>query len=350
MVAGVAAAQPVAVEHVDGCLLCGTKGRVLCRNMRDHLGSTPDTWTTLRCPRCGLVWLSPRPIEQEIGRFYPPQYATHFTGGEIEVGVARGWKKLRPAVLAAGFGYNGGVAGSGWRLLGNALARVPLVHDLAGSTVMWVRHRENGKLLDVGCGNGHRLQVMRQLGWDVLGIEPDPHAVRAARQLGVPVLAGTLDEAGLSSDTFDAVTLGNVIEHVHDPIGLLRDCARVLKPGGQVALVTPNVESVGHKVWKRAWSSYETPRHLYLFSMETLRASAERAGLVVEMLRTSARIAWLAWLASTEIRRKGTFSDADVTNRTVLEGAVFMGLEEMWRLLVHRSAGEEIIFVATKPT
>jgi ubiquinone/menaquinone biosynthesis C-methylase UbiE len=204
---------------------------------------------------------------------------------------------------------------------------------------------EKGRLLDVGCGSGYFLGIMRDAGWDVLGLDNDPEAAKAARELyGVPVIVGTLQEAQLPAQSFDALTLRHVIEHVSDPIGLLTECARVLKPGGKVTIVTPNTRSLAHRRFRDSWRGLEPPRHLYLFSADTLRMAAERARLQVESLSTSARSAGWMWAASHCIQEEGTFSDSDIGLGLRVRGWAFQMRAE---IAVHtsREAGEEAVLL-----
>jgi SAM-dependent methyltransferase len=135
------------------------------------------------------------------------------------------------------------------------------------------------RLLDVGCGNGQFLLWARELGWECHGVELDAAAARVARDQGISVLGSSLDELPPgSAGSFDAITLSHVIEHVHDPIDMLRRCRDLLRPGGYLWLETPNTESLGYSMYGASWRGLETPRHLVLFNFASLCWSLERAG------------------------------------------------------------------------
>jgi 2-polyprenyl-3-methyl-5-hydroxy-6-metoxy-1,4-benzoquinol methylase len=155
---------------------------------------------------------------------------------------------------------------------------------------MFIDDLKPGKILDVGCGDGAFLNLMRGRGWSVEGVDVDAKAVaRAKAKYGLELRCSNLRAAGFPHDTFDAITLSHVIEHVPDPPGLLAEMARVLKPGGRLVATTPNIRSRGHKTFQRDWRGLEPPRHLNIFSLNALRECARRAGLeVVETTSTAA--------------------------------------------------------------
>src|SRR5258708_36641931 len=95
---------------------------------------------------------------------------------------------------------------------------------------------------------------MRRLGGDAEGVDVDPLAVENARARGLPVRLGDLAAQRYPADHFDAIYMSHVIEHVHDPVALLSECRRVLKVGGRLVALTPNVESWGHRRFQRAWA------------------------------------------------------------------------------------------------
>ena len=153
-----------------------------------------------------------------------------------------------------------------WRAKGDSM--------FLGSGVSGLNH-----LLDVGCGKGDFMNRMRRQGWKVEGLEVDADAVEYARSTSdLSVHLGSLEDIRFPDNTFDVITSNHVIEHVHDPISLIRECLRILKPGGRLVLATPNMESFGHQIFEKDWSHLDPPRHLRLFTKKTLRECAARAG------------------------------------------------------------------------
>jgi len=142
-------------------------------------------------------------------------------------------------------------------------------------------------LLDVGCGSGDFLEKVRLAGWDVSGVDVDDKAVSNARKKGLNIRHG--DIGACRETNFDAITLSHVIEHVHDPLALLRGAHARLKPGGCLYIETPNLESVGHRRFGRNWRGLEPPRHLVILSSGSLRLLLAAAGFKMSgsLLRTN---------------------------------------------------------------
>lgn len=339
------------LEAAGACPVCEvTRRTTVHAGLADRLCGTPGSWSLCRCSGCGLLLLDPRYPAAEIGRAYV-NYSCHL--GLRPEGVCgepgRGLARIVPrAYLAHAYGYDDGLPH--WqRALALLAVPYPEGPEAVGFSVMYLRSVPGGEVLDVGCGGGAFLAGMRELGWRVVGVEPDPRAVEMATDLhGLDVRLGTLDRQCFPADRFDAVTASHVIEHVHDPLGLLRECARVCKPGGRVVVVTPNVESLGHRRLGASWIGLDPPRHLHLFSCPTLRMAAERAGLGVLSVRSSARNAEFAWLFGrrvlTDWPRPGQRPPRGWAGRR----ARGFQLAEWALTLGGIEAGEEIVLLATK--
>lgn len=141
------------------------------------------------------------------------------------------------------------------------------------------RHAGKGRLLDLGCAYGFIMEVARDRGWEVAGIEPaEGVAAAAAAALGVPV-ATDLFSAGLPPRSFDAVLVWDVIEHLPDPHRVLDELARVLRPGGVVSVVTPDIGSLAARILGQRWEEMrKMPEHIYFFDRASLSTLLRSAG------------------------------------------------------------------------
>jgi SAM-dependent methyltransferase len=156
-----------------------------------------------------------------------------------------------------------------------------------------------GTLLDVGCGGGRFMSRMKRLGWNVEGIDFDEKATaRITRRYGLKTYTGNLLACGLPDSCYDAITMSHAIEHLYEPERTLKECLRLLKPGGRLVVVTPNVESAGAALFGAYWRGWEPPRHLQLYSVKTLGSLLRRAGYIVDTMRTSSAGAAIVYRVS----------------------------------------------------
>jgi SAM-dependent methyltransferase len=148
-------------------------------------------------------------------------------------------------------------------------------------------YRGAGRLLDVGCSIGLFLDLARERGWAGVGIEFAPRALAHARDhYGLEVLDVPLEEAGFEPESFDAVGLLSVLEHTNEPRRMLADVVRVLRPGGAVYIVVPNVESLACRVLHERARTFDGRNHLVYFSPSTLRDCLDRCGFDVPHVGT----------------------------------------------------------------
>jgi len=137
----------------------------------------------------------------------------------------------------------------------------------------------------VGAGPGVLVGEATERGWDALGVELSAWAVGEAQRRGVDVRMLTLEDLDAQAGSIDAAVLADVIEHVPDPLGMMRVLHSLLKPGGVVFLATPDVDSVVAKTLRRWWWSV-LPGHIWLFSKDTLTRLAKDAGFEVVDIAT----------------------------------------------------------------
>ncbi len=275
------------MKHV-ACNLCGREeGKVLFHRegtaeaSGDFARITTDVYggygRIVRCRGCGLVYTDPRPDEG---------------------GVLAAYEKMEDGDYLA-------------EQESRAINAHLSLHVIK-------RHIRTGRLLDVGCSTGLLLNAARG-DFQVAGVEPSLWAAGIARErFGLDVKSVPLDKAGLPEGSFDVVSMVDVIEHFSDPLAALTAAARLVRPGGLLYLVTPDIRSFSARLLRGWWWGLR-PAHLYYFSRATMTAMLERAGFTVLESRSYGRIFtygyWLSrlrnyprllhWMAETVIRALG---------------------------------------------
>lgn len=216
----------------------------------------------LQCAKCGVIFLSPRPPIEEMKHYYDEFYeGSHEKSARQEKRSQRHFRRL-------------------------------------------TRYSPRpGRVLEVGAGDGYFLNAAKKAGWEVEGLElSQPRIENAKKWFGVPLQCCDLLSASFKEGSFDAITMFQLIEHVHDPKALLTRANKLLRPGGIMMLSTPNVLAYARK--DRDVNSWRIPRHLFFFTPRTLVRTTE--GLGFEVLRRplklfatlEERLGWQPWPTS----------------------------------------------------
>ena len=294
--------------EVRACPVCASPGRPFAAACADAFPSATGVLSDFRrCERCGSVWMDPRPADEVIGKLYARYYTHARPGNAFEVREGLRFARLRRdasrALVACHYGYPQEAPGSAARWAYRALARLGIGRAGAGRLVRYLPARR-GRLLDVGCGNGEFLVRMRNLGWDVIGIEPDPAAAAVARAAGLEIVPGRVEEGLRGLGEFDAITVSHVLEHLPDPAEVFARLASHLSPGGSLVAISPNPHGLIARLFRSHWMELDPPRHLVLPSCEAYRRMMRASGLKGRVF-TSLEAAAGVVRESLSIRRSG---------------------------------------------
>ena len=334
--------------EIDKCYLCGEKGIKTLGELRDVFFNVHGEWSICRCSNdgCGLVWTTPRPDSDKISSLYE-DFLTHhhenfnFIGDSLKVKVKR-----RVLEKRCHYTFN-----QSYPVLVNIIASIASKSDYLSAgivgSVMNLQAHETGSLLDVGCGNGNFIYEMKGLGWDVSGVEPDRQSAEiAATKYNLNVFCGSLESAAFDEKRFDVITLNHVVEHLEDPVSVLRLCRDLLKDDGKVVLTAPNIESLGFKKYKNSWYALDIPRHFFQFSLQTLIECAKKAGFERADGSTLFRSSKFISIASRQIELNSTMPGARPEYVTKYEGfkGLLYSLKEYFciKYMNKKNAGEEI--------
>lgn len=249
------------LEQVDACPYCGSRERRLAYgDVQDwSFYCAPGKWHYWDCLNCQSLYLDPRPTRSSVGSAYA-KYYTHSVaepGSFLHALKAR----LRNECLSLRLGADIEPRLHLPKLMSGLIA---LVGKWVGEPfgLMTLANRPKGRFMDVGCGAGLAVAAARQLGWDAMGIEVDPVAVREAQRADLNILEGTYEQLTRYPHQFDCIMCTHVLEHVHDPRDLLVKLRMAIKPGGVLLLSMPNSLSALRRHFGANWRGLEAPRHL----------------------------------------------------------------------------------------
>ena len=197
---------------------------------------------------------------------------------------------------------------------------------------------KHGNLLDIGAGTGAFVAYMRQNDWDVAGLEPDEKAREVALTQNNVQLLPVSDFYSLPPESFDAITLWHVLEHVHDLHAYVGQLARLLKKEGRIFIAVPNYTSHDAAVYRGAWAAYDVPRHLYHFSPDAMESLLARHGLQLQVTRPM-------WYDSFYI---SMLSEKYRNGKENVVRAVFNGFISDVKAFVDKSRCSSLIYVIGK--
>ncbi|GAB4112897.1 MAG: hypothetical protein Fur005_23500 [Roseiflexaceae bacterium] len=275
------------IKQAPICPACGSQAWQVLFAARDRMHQLPGDFFVAAC-RCGMAVTLPQPADP--GSYYPDHYYAYQAPGEppLPHGIVN---MLVSLLLRDRYGYAAAARVRG-------LPRSRLLAGLAGLAEPLVRRRAaaalgpgplppfvpGGRALDIGCGSGNWLVKARSLGWAVQGVEPSAPACAAARAAGLDVFEGDLLQAQLPSASFDLVRIWHALEHTPDPLAVLREMSRLLKPNGMILIGVPNRAGLLARWFGRFWFDLDVPRHLWHFTPAAIDRLFDRAGLRSERI------------------------------------------------------------------
>ena len=235
------------------CNNCGSTDAELITKGVEHEynNTTDDVFNVVRCRKCGLVYLNPRPDISELETIYPPNYYAY----SLEEGYDENQRQ-------------------------NFYYKYRYQQILRGleACLTFVNAPDPVRILDIGCADGHILnwfQKVRTRQVETYGVDMNEKAVAKANAAGHKAYAGRFEDVELPENHFDFVWASHVIEHVPDPKAFAEKVHRILKPGGIFWFWTPNINSFDAKLFKnKHWGAYHFPRHWVFYDPKSVKELA----------------------------------------------------------------------------
>jgi SAM-dependent methyltransferase len=243
----------------ESCTYCeGPLGQVKYRDVRDRLGYVQGSWDFLECNACGSLKLSPFPTADQAVSFYPPKYnipaPTHTEG-------IRKWISIFDR-----------------KFISYCFQRD--VHII--SKKLSIFEKPGTKILEIGCGNGNRLDYFMNRDLDAMGVDMSEEDVRAIQARGGRAVCSDIGSLSkhFEKNTFDVILSFDVFEHLPDLDRCLSDMLGLLKPGGWLIAGLPASDCYAGRLFGKSWLPVvEAPRHVSLPSKTGGLKLFERFGL-----------------------------------------------------------------------
>ena len=214
-----------------------------------------EKFSVYQCLNCTHLFTQNIPAQNEIGKYYASEnYISH---SNTQTGIVnRLYHLVRKKTLTA---------------------KLQLIQKETA--------KETGKILDIGCGTGAFLNTMKLNGWETTGLEPDETARKKAQELYNVTPLPSPEIFNLPYNTYDAITLWHVLEHVHQLHEYVEQLKNLITDNGRIFIAVPNYTSHDAQHYGNAWAAYDVPRHLYHFSPASMKNLVEQHGLTIKKLK-----------------------------------------------------------------
>lgn len=231
------------------CPWCGSEKSHLHLQLKDYF-LTQEPFEIVECEHCHLLYTTPRPSADEIGRYYQSQ--NYFSHQENKRGFI---PKLYEVIKKMNIKHK---------------------YELAAAGVL----RDHvGKMLEIGCGVGDFLHYCEHQGWQCYGAEPSEDAVKILRRRSNAEIVRPEQIERFPDASFDMICMWHVLEHVDNLQWQIEQLKRLVKPNGRIIIALPNYQSYDALYYKDKWAAYDVPRHLNHFSDEFMRNNLNDKGL-----------------------------------------------------------------------
>lgn len=239
------------------CNICNSdNSKLLFKNHDRYYSNKDKTFDIVKCNNCGLVYINPQPTPAELADYYPNEYPVYNDGGS--------------------------------RFKYGPISRFLRIFKKTRQPIEETKSTDASVLnyLDFGCAGGHHLTHIKKQHpkWNVEGLDNNSYACQQARKKGFKVYCGDIESITLPGNHYDIIHMSQVIEHLNDPKLTLKILYKTMKIGGVLSITTPNMNSISAKLFGKYWYGLDTPRHLFLFSEDTLVKLLQKTGFKIKKI------------------------------------------------------------------
>lgn len=293
--------------HYSACPVCGSSTIDPLLTVKDYSVSNEE-FVIWQCNKCSLRFTQDVPDEDSIGKYYKsPDYISHTNTSE-------------------------GFINKSYQLVRNYTLQQK------AKLIKQYTNKQQGSILDVGSGVGSFLNTMQEHNWQVTGMEPDEDARKKATELYNITLQKPDALHNLPPQSYDAITMWHVLEHVHQLHQTIEQLKNLLKKEGKLFIAVPNYKAADAEAYGGRWAAYDVPRHLYHFTPKAIQTLMEKHGLKVIAKRPM-------WFDSFYI---SMLSSKYKNGSTNWFGAAFTGIRSNLDAALNTDNCSSIIYIISK--
>lgn len=297
-------------------------------------------WTYHRCPSCSLERLSPRPLIENMGRYYPSDYMPYTDPAPAQTSRSDRVKRLVYETYFADPAERSATV-SKYRAFWAAILLPLRQHSVLSFSPPPLPRR----IFELGAGTGADLVEFRDAGWDVFGCEPSAVAASAAAAQGITLQVCNAEDAEMPDD-LSCIYMNNVFEHLHDPEAVLAKSLAKLSPGGVVVVIVPNHASWAARLFGSQWPGYDPPRHIWGYTPRAIRGVFQRAGFENISISQKYPLSTYCWASGLGVGRSTHRAESALRDKAVrlfgrgllLGGAIsaMAGAADYMRVIAHK--------------
>ena len=237
--------------NINKCIICESDNLLNIYTTTDRHYGIKGEYKISKCQNCGLVFLNPMPTEEYLTSLYPVTYYSYL-----------GFYPKKESFIKHFF-----------------------KNALLNKKTLDPKFEHPGKILDIGCGSGKFLFEMKKKGWEVYGVEVNESAAKLGNELeNLNIHCGNLLTSKFPSNSFDYIRSNHSFEHMMNPIEVLNEIHRIIKPDGKLMIGVPNIDSFNARVFKKYWWYLGAPAHTFNYSVSTLSQILNKTGFKVEKI------------------------------------------------------------------